>query len=298
MEIILGSCLLAALVSGVVTIITSKKQNELKYITAERKKWREKIRDIARQIPDTNRENIGVLLAELKVRLNAYGYNEEFCEIADCKKSYCEMDNDDKDGYIWRVIKKIEGIETNEKSADEKEFEKQKKWLIICLSVLLKHDWERAKQEVNDGWIKLIKFISMIIPLLCFWGVFYCCVKNNFFESIEGISAFVIKLILFCLALLIIISKIEFDYKNKRIEILSSIQCVVFFMLTVGLVYYFKDKIYDKEFKDYVDLCRILVADFLAMSIYILSLFYEKMKKEELENEYIRNINRIKENNK
>lgn len=41
-KIILGSTVIAAICSGMVSYIISKRQGNLQYITAERKEWREK----------------------------------------------------------------------------------------------------------------------------------------------------------------------------------------------------------------------------------------------------------------
>lgn len=81
---ILGTILSSTVISGIITALFNMMQhnntNSLKYITEERQKWREKIRDIAKNIEayqyssdDKDKQKLKEILVELKVNINPYG---------------------------------------------------------------------------------------------------------------------------------------------------------------------------------------------------------------------------------
>lgn len=126
---ILTSTVLAGIVSATVSLVTNKKNNRLKYITEDRRSWREEIRNIVDELEDAkfDKQTIHKVLQKLKVRINPYG----------------KTDNDIMhDAHIWKNINEIEKIKTYE------EFREKKDALVVYLSLLLKYDWERAKKEV------------------------------------------------------------------------------------------------------------------------------------------------------
>lgn len=73
--------------SGIISVIISylifQKGNQLKYITEERKEWRDKLRKIAGKLYGADTEKTMKLITELKVRINTYGYGKElvYCII-------------------------------------------------------------------------------------------------------------------------------------------------------------------------------------------------------------------------
>lgn len=149
--IIFGSAGIAGILSVLVSLIISKKQDNLKYITNERKEWREKIRDIASKLHNANYNRTLYLLTELKVRINAMG-NGVF--------------NDYKyDAHIWEIVNFLEI-----KEPEKNELKKQQNLLINYLSLLLKDDWERTKNEVK-GDIYLLVSISCYVLLVVFFSV-------------------------------------------------------------------------------------------------------------------------------
>lgn len=124
---ILSSTVLATIISSIVTYLNYNKELRLKRITDERTKWRENIRNIANNINESNNEKEIVLseLTKLKLLINTNGLLN--------KEDYL------KDGHIWSLIKEIE--------ADDRIDCKKIECLILYLSALLKHDWERTKIE-------------------------------------------------------------------------------------------------------------------------------------------------------
>ena len=75
-EMLLSSAVIAAILSGIISFLISRRQETLQYITGERKEWREKIREIAYNLNGANYKDTLKLLTELKVRINAFGNRE------------------------------------------------------------------------------------------------------------------------------------------------------------------------------------------------------------------------------
>ena len=73
MNVILTSTVIAAVISLLANVYNSRRTRKLKYITEERQKWREDIREIAENITKCSQFNIGVQLTRLKMRINANG---------------------------------------------------------------------------------------------------------------------------------------------------------------------------------------------------------------------------------
>lgn len=120
---VLGS-LFTAVVGGLVTIRVAARNIRLQHITEERRKWRDRLREIAVRFhtaavdTDTMRDNrLRVLVMELQLNLNP---------------------TDEEDRGIVAVCRAICG--TGESHAGLAE-------LADRLALLLKHDWERAKWE-------------------------------------------------------------------------------------------------------------------------------------------------------
>lgn len=131
LEIILSS----AVVVAVINMIMQNKNNKLQYITNERSNWRRELKEISVKLQQAEGlEQMKSSLLELKNRINSYG--QRFGKYPPVKKM-----NFLKDEHIWKIIDDIE----NERG----DFEENKKKLLECMGLLLKFDWERAKQEVK-----------------------------------------------------------------------------------------------------------------------------------------------------
>lgn len=94
-SIVLGSTVIAAIFSGLVSYIISKRQGNLQYITSERKEWREEIRKIAIKLNGATYEETIFLLTKLKVRINAFGKSGILTDFK-------------ADAHIWELIGEIE----------------------------------------------------------------------------------------------------------------------------------------------------------------------------------------------
>lgn len=162
-EIVLSSVVLSAIVSGVITYIIANKKSKLQYITDERKKWRNKIRKIAKKLHNASYADTLSILTELKVRLNAFGANE-------CSKQY------NKDVHIWQIINEIETTKQSKLNLIAKQEE-----LIEYLALLLKADWERSKQEVTGNKYLFTSSLYFCASSVWFFTIPYCAVITNKF---------------------------------------------------------------------------------------------------------------------
>ncbi|WP_354688968.1 hypothetical protein MRK42_06960 [Aeromonas sp. 19NY04SH05-1] len=127
---ILSSGVIAGAVAGFVTLRTSERKISIENITQQRQIWRDKIRQLAIDI------------------CSAYSRNERY----KIKSYYIELqlllnpdDGDDREilDTVWRMKERevIEGLDI--------EFSEK-------ISLLLKHDWERAKLEAKSSIIRII----------------------------------------------------------------------------------------------------------------------------------------------
>lgn len=131
---VIGSSAFGAVITFLFTWITNRKSNTLNYITDERRKWRDKIREIIIGIESVKyagkgNKSINNYLIQLEVNINPYG-------------KYNRMDYV-RDGHIWDKINILRETKT------EIEFENNKNTLLEYLKLMLKKDWERSKNEVR-----------------------------------------------------------------------------------------------------------------------------------------------------
>lgn len=144
---ILASSVVAGIVSATVAYFQFHKSNKLVYITNERKEWRSDIRKIAVAIEAAaTYDEIRKPLVELKVRINAYGKH---------------TDDVNSDAHIWKVIGQLQN--------KEGDFEELKQLLILYLSMLLKRDWERSKEEIKGNTYKTVLYLAVLLT-----EVIYC----------------------------------------------------------------------------------------------------------------------------
>lgn len=135
-ETVLTSGVVAALVSGLVSLRNSERKLVIENITQERTKWREKIREKNLQIHEAHQSKesgkIEAAGAELRLLLNP-------------------MDPLDRD-----ILSEIAILKNSESTPQDMER------FSIKLSLLLKHDWERAKQETKDAFYKKHKTVKRV----------------------------------------------------------------------------------------------------------------------------------------
>lgn len=197
-KIILGSTVIAAICSGIVSYIISKRQGNLQYITAERKEWREKIRNIAKKLNGASYYDTLDILTDLKVRINSFGNN--------VSKRY------DDDAHIWQVVEELEYKEIVGEALKHKQEQ-----LIEYLSLLLKMDWERSKREVKGNIHNVISGVSYLLTIIYFSiCVFLKNAENEYgeFELVTMIALFCVLIIIFqSVHMLIVRNTYRYDLK-------------------------------------------------------------------------------------
>lgn len=123
---VLSSGVLAGLVAGLVTLRMSERKIAIENITQQRQIWREKIRRLANQIKKSYKNEEKDFLhdhyIELQLLLNPEDSNDQ--SILDT---------------VWEMIEA--------EDSDDRHIVLSEK-----LSLLLKHDWERAKREAKPVW--------------------------------------------------------------------------------------------------------------------------------------------------
>ena len=154
-SLFIGPAIMAALISGVFSLVLSRRSERLKNITAERSKWREKIRQISIDIQSTDLSRLDAALNALKLHINAYGIEDSIDGVR-FEARYIMMDT-----HIWALIYQIEHRIFEQRKVDD-ECDLLRKYL----SLLLKYDWERAKGEVNHSIGILFGWIAMLVSII------------------------------------------------------------------------------------------------------------------------------------
>lgn len=194
MEIILGSVVLSAIISGIVSIYTYSRKHKLKYITKERKEWREEIRKCSEELRNLSYSKTLKICDRLKVRINAYG------------KRYSNRYTDD--AHIWEVI---DGIEKGK--CDQNKLHKLQLILQEYLALLLKSDWERTKKEVSGDNLREVEVVLWIISAVLYVvGLVY----NVYLWKIQWSNEIVSQIITCVIIYIFVIS--FFAFLEKEME--------------------------------------------------------------------------------
>ena len=176
----LGPTIVAAVISGLFSLVLSRRSDRMNYITAERSKWRDKIRQISENLKPEKKERLKYALNALKLNINAYGM-EDSINPGRFEARYILMDT-----HIWVLIYQIENA-----MAHGKRLEQKCELLRKYLSLLLKYDWERAKNEVNRSMEIIFGWIFMIISMISAYmmPLIYTNVNE---ENIDVIYVFIV----------------------------------------------------------------------------------------------------------
>ena len=150
-SIIISSAVVAAIITALTNIFLNRKKDYLKYITSERKEWREKIRLAAFDLLNPAVTDISPILTTIKVNINPYGKQKSRVIL--------------EDSHIWDAIAKLEElISSNETPISE--VSKKRELLADYLMLLLKMDWERSKTEVAGNERKIATVVLCIIQII------------------------------------------------------------------------------------------------------------------------------------
>jgi len=137
-SLILGSGVVSSFVTSFINKIQNDKNIRIENITKERKAWRDKIRELTKEV-------------------NIKFYKNEFLEIKFLISDFVIRLNpkDKEDQKIIEVLYLI--VELNQGTDESKIIEFNKR-----IALLLKHDWERVKKEVKFLSFKKIERIKYI----------------------------------------------------------------------------------------------------------------------------------------
>lgn len=200
-EILLGSSVIAAVITAIFSFIINQKNGKLEYITAERKAWRESMRNIVEEMQGTSYKKTLKCIAKLKVRINAYGNNYS--------QNYMD------DAHIWKLIKKIEGLNSD----DEAELRKSQKQMTGYISLLLKYDWERSKKEVRGNTFRSLSVGFFAFTIIYFIETIIISINGEQLteETILKYIAIMVFLVILILVIYIIpIYNIGQNFKYKK----------------------------------------------------------------------------------
>lgn len=148
------SPVVAGVVTGLFAARVSNRKIEIENITQERAKWREKIRENAEE--------------GSKAILNGYQYDLSIV------RSKFQVLLNPIDPLDQKIIKCLEEI--------NEDVTKQEKKFAMYVSALLKHDWERAKDEAKPWYVKGNYFFVLLIRVLV--AVFVFILLVNVFVAV------------------------------------------------------------------------------------------------------------------
>lgn len=180
----INNILSSAVLAGLIVYFQTNRDNKLKYITEERKNWRERIKKLISELisllknydSDKNdKKEIDRILVELRLNLNP-------------------LDREDV-----KIIQTLDEIEISLEKLDNKKLN----ILVEQVQFLLKFEWEKAKNEAKNKNLILEIGIGIIILLNVY------LIKS---EKIDSIYIFT----LFSLIIILILLCIRYYDREKR----------------------------------------------------------------------------------
>lgn len=146
-NVLLSSTFIAGVTVAVINALSNRKINFTQYFSKERNEWRREIRTIAEELENCRSyRTLSAILTKLKLRINPYGKNMKPVENNEVTVGMMQ------DAHIWKIIEEMEN------DRELKNFDVDKDYLVMYLSLLLKHDWEKEKRDFkgNIYWVILI----------------------------------------------------------------------------------------------------------------------------------------------
>lgn len=183
MVTLLSSAVIAAIVSGTIAIITNIRNSKLKYITEERQKWRENIRNIVPKIMSTNScEEKKNLLEQLRLGLNPQDTEDQII---------IEIIDDSLKEYPYEI-----STNNNIKFRN-------------LIQNLLKYEWEKAKYEAGLSF-SFYEFLLSATFLLLIYNLFHT--ESWVLYSLKPLYIFFIAFII------LVVDRRQKFYKNHEKE--------------------------------------------------------------------------------
>lgn len=192
-QFILGSTVISAVISGIIGVYTSRRNNKLEYITKERSEWRKEIRECAEELQEISYQQTRKICDRLKLRINAFGKR--------VSNRYSE------DSHIWEVIVEIEG------GCKKKRLRQLQLVLQEYLSLLLKWDWERYKREVLGEKLRCLEYVLWSTSVAMYSAGLIC----NLYIYEDSWKCEAVEAIIVCL-LIVTIGIVLILFVEKHIE--------------------------------------------------------------------------------
>lgn len=160
------------LIAGLFSTYQSNKKIKLEVITNKRKKWRDTMRFLSKEMVRAslriNHDEMKIIYHQFKVRLNPN--DDEDLGLLESAKIL--FDNSEKRKFA--CIELDESVEVGDEVIDE---------FTTRVALLLKHDWERAKCESAPWWH--LKFEPSRIKYCDLIEKKKCNAVNCFFEDVK-----------------------------------------------------------------------------------------------------------------
>ncbi|MEG2250852.1 MAG: hypothetical protein RSD09_04655 [Bacilli bacterium] len=165
---IITALLSSGLLVGIIEFVKWKMDIKIANITHERKEWRKELREIASRLGDDN-EPLTKILIDLKVRINTLGIKdrENIPDSTEDKERYFF-----KDSYIWYLIEKTEE-EIDSNFPNDKFLKLYKTQLVLSISLLLKYDWDRSKEEIEAKSENKYELSLIVLTIICLLIITY-----------------------------------------------------------------------------------------------------------------------------
>ncbi|OOE95620.1 hypothetical protein BZG78_14985, partial [Salinivibrio sp. MA351] len=164
---IIGSSVLAALITAIFSRIQHSRQITVRYVTEEREKWR---------------ENLKVAMSELSEYVNSSDDNEKTKKIRS-KATYIKLclNPDPKHSSDSDVLKKLDEICNSPSYRNFKKLEKS-------MQIILKHDWERVKLETKTKHLTVLYLIAF--SCFIYFGIDLYFKDTLFYKKTQSIELF------------------------------------------------------------------------------------------------------------
>lgn len=195
---VIGSSVLAALVTAIFSKINQSKAITVRYVTEEREKWR---------------ENLKLAMSELSEFVNLPDTDEGKLKNIRKKSTYIKLclNPNPKHKTDSAALKNLDQICNSPSYRNFKRLE-------VAIQEILKHDWERVKFETQWLHLTLIYFVASVIYI---YSVVHFYFKETVlykkFQSVEILSGLYSEIILtisiFIIGLYLV--TILYDYINK-----------------------------------------------------------------------------------
>lgn len=233
---LLGTTVIATIISSLFAYYKSKKDNTLSYIVEERKAWRDTLRGIIKNLNEIEFSEttatingksklleVQRIVSELECRINPRGLVEN-------------KDSDvDLDTHIWKKLDNIYGYENDEELSKSGDIKKLRRYI----SVLLKYDWERTKKEVKgSSFASLIKILDIISIILFGYLSYTSNFKEAFtksFKNVESMSSSILYIILFLLLFILLFFPYESFETNAYLMLAVTGQLFIYIIFFVSI---------------------------------------------------------------